>query len=226
MKKINVLKTVISVVELALINSLYYGIGGLEHGTSAWISYAFINMSCVIVFLSPIIAQKGDDSDIYLRSTYFLTMAYSFLEIVIGTAFIIIDPENYKPALFSQLILTSIFVIVLCINLIADLTTSEAVKKHKEELVYVKESSSLLSAILSQENDKQLYKKIEEVYDLINTSPVKSHESVKDLERQVMDKINLLDGAVRRNDKELISMYVEAIHTLANERNRKLKLVG
>lgn len=91
---------------------------------------------------------------------------------------------------------------------------------------HVKESCSLLKAILSDINDKQMYRKVEKAYDLIQSSPVKSSPSVHNIESQVMNEIDNLGFAVRSGDDAAISASAEKIVRLANERNRLLRLAN
>ena len=79
---------------------------------------------------------------------------------------------------------------------------------------------------MAQVNDKTLYRGIEKAYDLINASPAKSDPSVSDLEQQVMESIYILSTAVENGDTEIAQQRVAVITRLANERNRKLKLLN
>ena len=108
--------------------------------------------------------------------------------------------------------------------MIADEHTAKSVEKHEAELIYVKESCSMLKAIMSDISDKQLYRKIEKAYDLIQSSPVKSATNVLSIESQVISEIDNLGLAVRNGDATAISASADKIARLANERNRLLRL--
>ncbi len=224
MKKSKVLGSLIHLIVLALFNALYFGIGGVDHPASAWISYGFIHFSYVMVIITPYITQKGKDRATYAASMYTITSAYFAIELIVGAIIIIVAPEGHKFSLFSQLIMAAIYLIILFGNMIADEHTAKSVEKHEAELIYVKESCSMLKAIMSDISDKQLYRKVEKAYDLIQSSPVKSATNVLSLESQVISEIDNLGLAVRNDDATAISASADKIVRLANERNRFLRL--
>lgn len=224
MKKSKVLGSLIHLIVLALFNALYFGIGGVDHPASAWISYGFIHFSYVMVIITPYITQKGKDRATYAASMYTITSAYFAIELIVGAIIIIVAPEGHKFSLFSQLIMAAIYLIILFGNMIADEHTAKSVEKHEAELIYVKESCSMLKAIMSDISDKQLYRKIEKAYDLIQSSPVKSATNVLSIESQVISEIDNLGLAVRNGDATAISASADKIVRLANERNRLLRL--
>lgn len=226
MKKSKILGGLIHLIVLALFNALYFGIGGVEHPTSAWISYGFIHFSYLMMILTPYITQKGKDRATYASSMYAITSAYFFIELVVGGIIIIVAPEGHKFSLFSQLIMCAIYLIILFGNMMADEHTAKAVEKHEAELLYVKESCAMLKAILSDISDKQLYRQVEKAYDLIQSSPVKSNPGVHSIESQVINEIDNLGFAVRNGDSVAISNTTSKIVRLANERNRLLRLAN
>lgn len=219
MKKSKVLGSLIHLIVLALFNALYFGIGGVDHPASAWISYGFIHFSYVMVIITPYITQKGKDRATYAASMYTITSAYFAIELIVGAIIIIVAPEGHKFSLFSQLIMAAIYLIILFGNMIADEHTAKSVEKHEAELIYVKESCSMLKAIMSDISDKQLYRKIEKAYDLIQSSPVKSATNVLSIESQIISEIDNLGLAVRNGDATAISASADKIARLANERN-------
>ena len=224
MKKSKVLGSLIHLIVLALFNALYFGIGGVDHPASAWISYGFIHFSYVMMIITPYITQKGKDRATYAASMYTITSAYFAIELIVGAIIIIVAPEGHKFSLFSQLIMAAIYLIILFGNMIADEHTAKSVEKHEAELIYVKESCSMLKAIMSDISDKQLYRKVEKAYDLIQSSPVKSATNVLSIESQVISEIDNLGLAVRNDDATAISASADKIVRLANERNRLLRL--
>lgn len=224
MKKSKVLGSLIHLIVLALFNALYFGIGGVDHPASAWISYGFIHFSYVMVIITPYITQKGKDRATYAASMYTITSAYFAIELIVGAIIIIVAPEGHKFSLFSQLIMAAIYLIILFGNMVADEHTAKSVEKHEAELIYVKESCSMLKAIMSDISDEQLYRKIEKAYDLIQSSPVKSATNVLSIESQVISEIDNLGLAVRNGDATAISASADKIARLANERNRLLRL--
>lgn len=131
--------------------------------------------------------------------------------------------KNYKVSLFCQMVIVAIYLVVLLVNMIADEHTSEAVKKHETELRYVKESYTMMKIALSGIENKKLYQKVENALDLIQSSPVKSHSNVHEIECQIMCEIERLCFAVSSGDTDEISAAADNIVSMANERNQLLK---
>lgn len=226
MKKSKILGGLIHLIVLALFNTLFFGIGGVEHPVSAWIAYGFIHFSYLMMILAPYITQKGKNWATYALSMYAITSAYFFVELAVGGIIIIVAPEGHKFSLFSQLIMCGIYLIILFGNMMADEHTAKAVEKHEAELLYVKESCSMLKAILSDISDRQLYRHVEKAFDLIQSSPVKSTASVRSIEREVINEIDNLGSAVSYGDYAAMAVAADKIIRLANERNRKLRLLN
>ena len=224
MKKSKVLGNLIHVIVLALFSALYFGLGGVEQPASAWIAYGFIHFSYVMMILTPYITQKGKDRATYAASMYTISSTYFLIELILGGIIIIVGSEGHKFSLFSQLIIAALYLIILFANMMADEHTAKAVEKHEAELIYVRESCSMLKSILNDINDKQLYRQVEKAYDLIQSSPVKSSHSVHSIESQVICEIDNLGSAVRYGDNAAISAATDKIIRLANERNRVLRL--
>jgi hypothetical protein len=80
-------------------------------------------------------------------------------------------------------------------------------------------------AIMRRVDDKAVERKIERVYDLINSSPVRSDRAVSDLEQSVMNDIAGLEHAVRQGDGSKIDQSVDRIIELAEKRNQMLRRI-
>ena len=177
-----------------------------------------------MMILTPYITHKGKDRATYAASMYTISSTYFLIELILGGIIIIVGSEGHKFSLFSQLIIAALYLIILFANMMADEHTAKAVEKHEAELIYVRESCSMLKSILNDINDKQLYRQVEKAYDLIQSSPVKSSHSVHSIESQVICEIDNLGSAVRYGDNAAISAATDKIIRLANERNRVLRL--
>ena len=88
---------------------------------------------------------------------------------------------------------------------------------------YVKESTARLEALQEKVKDKTLSKKIEEAYDLISSSPVKSSPAVKAFEDSILQEVSDVLNLDPVTDSVSILQSVDMIISLANKRNSKLK---
>ena len=100
-----------------------------------------------------------------------------------------------------------------------NINTSEKQQRHQQELFYVKTAEGLLRTKLNGITDKQEYRQLEQVYDYVRTSPVKSNASSQVLESQILQKINSL---VLESDASTISTLCKDILYLAKQRNQTL----
>jgi len=108
--------------------------------------------------------------------------------------------------------------------LIANEHTADNAERRESELQYVKESSAKLQSVLRQITDKPTAKKVEQIYDLVHSSPTRSNADVHSLEEQAISEIDRLESAINRNDTEQIVSIADKIYRLAEERNRQLKI--
>jgi hypothetical protein len=77
---------------------------------------------------------------------------------------------------------------------------------------------------LQQITDRVIAKKVEQVYDLIRSSPSRTNANVYSLEQQIISAIEQLENVVNANDTEKIDATADKIYRLADERNRQLKI--
>jgi hypothetical protein len=210
-----------------------------------WISYGFIHFAYALLLLTPLFIKRGSASYIYSRPIYAITISYFLTELITGITlilrasviinttydspvitFFLAIPDSFSHTVIIHVILTGIFLAWLISNLIANEHTANSVQRRKMELQYVKESSSRINSILRQVTNKPAAKKIERVYDLIHSSPVKSSTGVHSLEEEIIDNISLLENAVKQDNIEQVGLITDKIQQLAENRNNKLKLLN
>ena len=72
---------------------------------------------------------------------------------------------------------------------------------------------------------KKANKEIERAYDLIHSSPSKSHRSVEVLEMDIKNIISELENAVTSDNVEDVLQLTKKIISTTEERNRRLKML-
>jgi len=227
MKRVNILWLLLNSLFLIVFNLLFFLLGNAGNAkTSVWISYGFIHFAYFLFLATPLLVRKGKADYIYGRALYPITAAYFIAELIVGVTFILIAPETVKVTIIVQVVLAAAFIGWLLVYLIADEHTAASVERYETELQYVKQSSAQLKAILQQITDKPAAKKVEQVYDLIRSSQVRSDSSVRPLEEEIISEINNLESAVEQNNLEQTVMLADKISKLANQRNSKLKLLN
>jgi hypothetical protein len=190
---------------------------------SVWISYGFIHFAYLLFVATPLFVRKGKQNDDYGRPLYVVTSCYFIVELITGVTLILVAPETAKITIIIQSVLTAAFIAWLLIYLIANEHTVDNVKRHEVELQYVKEYSAKLQSVLQQITDRTAVKKVEGLYDLIHSSPIRSNTNARSLEQQVISEIERLESTVHQNEIEQIILIADKIHHLAEERNSQLK---
>ena len=225
MKRVNILWLLLDSLFLIVFNFLFFLLGDAENfNTSVWICYGFIHFAYILLLLTPFFARRGGAEYIYRRPPFAVTTTYFIVELIVGVTLILIAPETTKVTLILQVILTGLFLAWLLAHLIANEHTADNIEKREPELQYIKESSAKLHSILQQITDRAISKKVEQVYDLIHSSPSKSNANVHSLEKQIIIEIEQLENIVNQNNTEKMASITDEIHQLAEERNRQLKI--
>lgn len=222
MKK-NVLWILLDLVFLVVFNMIFFVASGTGHNVSVWISYGFIHLSYLLLIITPFLIRKSSSAAVFGFSLYSISSTYFMIEFIVGVIFCFINTESYKPALIVQVIIAGFYAIMLISHWIANESTADSIEKHEIELKYVKDCSARILPLVDMVSDKKTRKKVEAVYDMIHGSPVKSNNSVRQIELDVIDQIDLLKAAIDSEDSDRITAVCKKITRLADERNRQLK---
>ncbi|MBR5160816.1 MAG: hypothetical protein IKS45_12350 [Thermoguttaceae bacterium] len=197
--------------------------GGTEHPVSVWISYGFIHFAYLMFLITPFLTRKSSYSAVLEFPLFYISSIYFIVTLVVGLIFILIHPQSYQATLYIQVILTAIYAVMLISHLIANENTVDNSERHEIELRYINGASSKLKGIMDSISDNQLRKKVERLYDLLHSSPVKSNNSVRDYELTVLELIDTLERNVNGNDIPAAEDTISKIEKNAGERNRRLK---
>lgn len=222
-KKI-VLGILLDLVFLLVFNVVFFVVGGTEHSVSVWMSYGFIHFAYLMVLLTPFLTRKGSSSShLFGLTIASVSTTYFLIEFIVGLVFIFINPESFKAPLVVQIIIAGIYLVILLINMMANETTADNLQKQKDEIAFIKNASSRVKGLLDKLDDKKANKAIEQVYDLIHSSPTKSCVAAQGYETDIMNKIAQLEDYVSSKDKDSAVKIAGEITSLIEERNRKVR---
>lgn len=224
MNKKTVLWIILDLIFLAVFNTVFFVMTGLQHPASVWISYGFIHFAYLMVIVTPFLIRKSSSAAVFGFSLYSISSTYFLIEFVTGIVFVILKSDSLKVALVVQIVIAGIYGILLISHLIANESTADSVERHEDEVAYIKTAASRVKALVGKATDKKANKEIERVYDLIHSSPTKSISAVRYLESSVMSQISDLEDAVQAGETDLIIATADEIISTMEERNRKLRL--
>ena len=212
-----------SLVFLAVFNAIFFVVGGTEHNTSVWISYAFIHLGVMLLFLMPLFVTRSDSAHVFGASLYSIWTVYFTVTFIAGLVFILVAPEKMSTAFIVQLIILGTFLVLLFALKGGDERIKSTEQKGRMERQYFNEAAGELKRLFDKADDAWLKKQIEKVYDSIKASPTKSFIEIKDIEENINDEIQKLKNACE-TDKEKAIKILKSLDDLIAERNKQSKL--
>ncbi|MBR0132528.1 MAG: hypothetical protein IJM14_05535 [Lachnospiraceae bacterium] len=213
----------LDLVFLAIFNIVFFVVGGTDHTASVWVSYVFIHFAYFMMLLAPFLIKKSSGAVVFGFSIYTISSIYFIVEFVVGTMFILLKQDSYKPALIFQIVIAGIYAIFLFSHLIANEYTADSIERHEQEVAYIKEASLRVKMIMEKVMDKSLNCELEKIYDLIHSSPSKSNIAVSSLEKNIVEMIGELEKCVINDKKEDAMLEIKKIKTAMEERNNRLR---
>ena len=129
------------------------------------------------------------------------------------------SPISTGTAWIVNVILTGLAAVYLIVNALVNEDTAEKQERHEQELVYVKTATPRLKALIDNATDKKVEAELEKLFYTINSSPLRSNETAKAVERQVLLTLDDLEEATNKEDTLRIC---DEMIKLANRRNRML----
>lgn len=224
MNKKRILWILLDLVFLIIFNTIFFMLGGVHNKASVWVAYGFIHFSYVMLLLTPSLCKMRSEQIEMRLSVDSVSLLYFWVTFVVGVVFIIVKPDTVKICVVANVVITGVYAIVLLTSLLANEYTADNLDIHDEELDYIKRGSSELRALIDLVNDKKTAKQVEFLYDLIYSSPVKSHPSVKAYERNVLALIEQLRTDIANEDDTNIYSTMDKIKENAELRNRNLQM--
>ena len=224
MNKKRILWILLDLVFLIIFNTIFFLLGGVHNKSSVWVAYGFIHFSYIMLLFTPSLCKRRTEQIEMRLSVDSVSLLYFWVTFVIGVVFIIVKPDTVKICVVANVVITGVYAIVLLTSLLANEYTADNLDIHDEELDYIKRGSSELRALIDLVNDKKTAKQVEFLYDLIYSSPVKSHPSVKAYERNVLALIEQLRIDIANGDDTNIHSIMDKIKENAELRNRNLQM--
>ena len=187
-----------------------------------WVNYGCLHFAYLFLILSTFLILHNVVKETVAPATISVFLRFFGIELVVAGVLIgLMVPLVYT--IVIQTIIIAFYVARICIMLLADTDTAEKEQRHEQELLYVKTAEAQLRPFLMSLTDKSTIRKVEQTYDYIRTSPVRSCRQVHLLELQILDKICLL---VNMADNGQIGQISDEILKLAKKRNQQLLILN
>lgn len=220
MKK-HILTIILESIFIIVFNTIFFMTAGSEHTSTVWVSYFAIHSSYILLLVTPLLVKKGYYDYAYYLPLYFISAIYFIIELLLGTIFIICNIDSFNLVFITHLVITGGYAIFLIINLLANDATAKEISKQKQEIYFIKNSSSKIKLLINISKNENLYKPLENLYDIIHSSPTKSLKQVIELENTITTKIKNLEENIYNENAVIL---IEEIILLVKERNETIKL--
>lgn len=214
--------TLLDLVFLIAFNLIFFIVSGLTRTISVWISYTFIHISYVMLLLTPLFTHNNKTKFILGMSISVISYIYFMIDLTCGIMFIIFLSDKLIIPLIVNIILLALYLLLLISVVLTNERTNTNLQIHEAEMKYIDKASSGLENLSIMVDDKNLLKKVNKAYDIVNTSPVHSDESVKSIENEVLAIIDEMNEMFL-TDKNNTYNLIDKIIYLANKRNAILR---
>lgn len=220
------LRATMGVPFLLIFNTFFFVLGGRQHDTPVWISYAFVHFSYVALIVAPYLVPKGRSSAVFGLTMGAVASGYFVFEFIVGSTFILVSPKRYEGPFLTQLLLAGLFVVVLAWTAAANEGTRAAEDSGRIETAYLKAAMSEVASMIPGIPDRETRRRVEGVLDAIASSPVKSHQSLSDLEARILAAIDAMGAMAASSNRQGVIVQADALIGMLSERQRQLKLLN
>ena len=213
---------------------------------AGWVNYACCHLAFALLLATPWLYPKNATPEIAMP-VWTITITFWWVEFLIGLYPVVLllirlyqikydlldflmDASEYFRGYADvplgyiiglQTVLWGIVLIALIILYYVNRDTTEKQERHTQELAYVKTADALLRTRLNATTDKAIFRQIEQVYDLIRTSPLKSNAAAQQIESQILGQVSAL---AMEEDPATIKQLCADITRMAVQRNQILLL--
>lgn len=224
-KKWNLLKIALSLIFIVLFNLILF-LTTKEQSMAFWISYGFIHFSYFMLLISIATIPNVKGTVVFGFPLVYIFWCYFVVTFFVGLIIMCFKDASVNLALIPQLIITAIFVFIYISHFLANSHTIHSECITVESVGYIKRIASDLKVLLATIKDLTLRKRIEELYDAINSSQVSSSLQLADIENDISAKVEALSRLINNhgNKDEVESLRLEIL-SMITRRNHEIKMI-
>lgn len=211
---------------LVVFNAFFFVLGGRQHSTPVWVSYAFVHFSYLALLVLPNLVPKSKSAALFGLTMGAIAWAYFTIEFIVGSAFILAAPEGYEAPLLTQLLLAAMFVGSSAWAAMFNERTRAAEETSRGDTYYLKRAMSEVGSIVPNIRDNETRRKVESVLDALGSSPVKSHHSLSDLEARILSSISTIGELANAGNLHGVVSQADAVLGMLSERQKQLRLLN
>lgn len=218
MKNNKVLYGVICAILLVAVNLVIFI--SLQNYTAArWVNIVGLNLSIIILLVASIII--GNKEIYFLKYSKFpIIISYFIITFIVSAILIIVNLESVTVSVVVQVILLALFAIAMSVNKMTDNVSEESMKRDNNQKQDVKKLAKKLQMAMERVDDRDVYRKIESVYDAINNAKINITGNSSVIDEEIFNsivKIEDLIASQNMNDIENETIRIKQLVTKRNE---------
>ena len=218
MKK-GILFTILNTIFLIIFNVFFFSLVGVTSFAAIWVAYGFIHASYVLLLLTPILTKKNPEASLFNLSIATISFGYFLIEFVLDVVFIFTGFVNVLPVVLANIAITGVYLAILISIILTADSTSKHTQRREQEAQYIITATSALQSTLCVVQDNDIKRELENVCDLIHSSPRKSTEPAKILEAQILDLVQDIELNLAYKEKNDALKMIDEVTRLATKRN-------
>lgn len=213
----------IKLILLAIFNISFFTVTKAACSFSMWLSYGFIHFAFLMFFLSPLFVRRSRNSTHVAIESVSLVTALYFIAALAAGIFFLFNPLLTVFQYSVESAITGIYLIILILtvvlnNSIAKNENSLSEEKRVLDNMYVKSEF-----IKMKKTGENLMSKINAFQEDVKYSPVKSSESVKATENQILSILDEITMDIEKLSDSEINTKIDNCQNLLKQRNMLLR---
>ena len=218
MKDNRIIKTLILVITLIGINLITF-LTVNTYTTARVINIIFLNIAIIGFEIVILFNGKTKENKFLNYSKIPLVSGYSVITFLVSFILMLINPVNLAITIVPHVIITGIFLILILTNQMADNSTEKSVDEMKYKIMDTKNFSNKLYTIMQGVQNRDLYRKIEKVYDASRSLKINIQSDSSYIDSEILKDIDELDKYVEENNIIEIDNCINRINKNFIKRN-------
>lgn len=218
MKDNRIIKTLILVITLIGINLITF-LTVNTYTTARVINIIFLNIAIIAFEIVILFNGKTKENKFLNYSKIPLVSGYSVITFLVSFILMLINPVNLAITIVPHVIITGIFLILILTNQMADNSTEKSVDEMKYKIMDTKNFSNKLYTIMQGVQNRDLYRKIEKVYDASRSLKINIQSDSSYIDSEILKDIDELDKYVEENNIIEIDNCINRINKNFIKRN-------
>lgn len=202
-------------------------VGISNAGTGFWVGYVFITIVFIANLICSFLFFKEENIDKIFLKLPIIYIAYIALivSLIAGAIAMAIPVIPYWVGIVIDVVILAIYAIAIVqANAAADVV-SEIDDRVKAQTFFIQSLTADAQTLMSFAKSDDVQTECKKVYESIRYSDPMSNDALAEIESQIQNEFNTFDGAVKKDNTELVKNSANKIIVLMNKRNSKCKVL-